>query len=184
MATLEIKRESIKVLYDRETIQKRILELGKEISNMYAPVTDTLYIVCVLKGSIHFFSELLLNISLDVHYMFIQIGSYSGSSSTGRIVVKSWIEEAIQGKHVIVVEDVLDTGKTLKYVLNYLSRYNPQTLEVATLVDKVTKDHSGVVPKFVGFESQDYFLLGYGLDYDQHFRNLPFIGYVCSDEET
>jgi hypoxanthine phosphoribosyltransferase len=180
---MEIKRESIKVLYDRPTIQNRIAEMGRELSEIFAPLTDTLYMVCVLKGSTHFFSELLLNISLDVHYMFIQVASYSGSSSTGRIVVKSWIEESVQGQHVIVVEDILDTGKTLKYILNYLSKYNPKSLEVATLVNKASKDHTGVTPKYVGFEAPDYFLLGYGLDYNQKFRNLPFIGYIPTDEE-
>ena len=181
---MEIKRESIEVLYDRQTIQNRVAELGREIARDYAPVTDTLYMVCVLKGSTHFFSDLLLNIPIDVHYMFIQIAGYTGSSSTGQIVVKSWIEESVQGKHVIVVEDILDSGKTLKYVLNYLSKYHPETLEVATLVDKVSKDHYGIKAKYVGFNAPDYFLLGYGLDYNQRFRNLPFIGYVRHDVET
>lgn len=78
----------------------------------------------------------------------------------------------------------MDSGKTLKYVLNYLSKYHPETLEVATLVDKVSKDHYGIKAKYVGFNAPDYFLLGYGLDYNQRFRNLPFIGYVRHDVET
>ncbi len=181
---MEITKESIEVLYDGPTIQKRITELGKEIAKDYAPLTDTLYMVCVLKGSTHFFSDLLLNIPIDVHYMFIQIASYAGSSSSGQIVVKSWIEESVQGKHVIVVEDILDSGKTLKYVLNYLSKYQPETLEVTTLVDKASKDHYGIKAKYDGFNAPDYFLLGYGLDYNQRFRNLPFIGYVKHGEEA
>ena len=134
--------------------------------------------VCVLKGSVHFFSDLLLSIEADVNYSFIQVASYKGTASSGRINVKSWIDEPIQDKNVIVVEDILDTGRTLKYILNYLSRYKPATLEVATLVDKYEKEHFGITPKYVGFETKDRFLLGYGLDFDQKFRNLPFIGYV------
>ncbi|HPE69020.1 MAG TPA: hypoxanthine phosphoribosyltransferase [Thermotogota bacterium] len=175
---MQISKEKIKVLFDRDTIQQRIRKLGEEISEAYSPLTQSLYMVCVLKGSIHFFSELLLHISLDVNYSFIQVSSYSGTSSTGKIIVKSWIDEMVQQKHVIVVEDILDTGKTLKYILNYLKRYQPKSLEVATLVDKYQKDHYGIVPRFVGFRAEDRFLLGYGLDFDQRFRNLPFIGYV------
>jgi hypoxanthine phosphoribosyltransferase len=175
---LEVTKDNIKVLYTEDTIKKRIKAMGEEITKNYQGLSAPLHMVCVLKGSVHFYSDLLFNIDMDINYSFIQVASYKGTESSGRINVKSWIDEPVQGKNVIVVEDILDTGRTLKYILNYLSRYRPATLEVATLIDKYEKDHFGIVPKYVGFETQDRFLLGYGLDYDQKFRNLPYIGYV------
>lgn len=175
---MEITRDKIKVLFSEEMIDKRIKDMGREITENYSCLDSPLHMVCVLKGSVHFYSQLLLYIDMDVNYSFIQVASYKGTQSSGRINVKSWIDEPVQNKNVIVVEDILDTGKTLQYILNYLSRYKPSTLEVATLVDKYEKDHYGIVPKYVGFKSQDRFLLGYGLDYEQRFRNLPYIGYV------
>jgi len=173
-----IRREDVKELYSKEQIQEKIKEMGQQITEQYSGSKAPLHMVCVLKGSVHFFSDLLLSIEADVNYSFIQVASYKGTASSGRINVKSWIDEPIQDKNVIVVEDILDTGRTLKYILNYLSRYKPATLEVATLVDKYEKEHFGITPKYVGFETKDRFLLGYGLDFDQKFRNLPFIGYV------
>jgi len=177
---VEISREKIKVLYSEEEIARRIKEMGQQISEDYAGLNSPLHMVCVLKGSVHFYSQLLLEINMDVSYSFIQVASYKGTQSSGRINVKSWIDEPVQGKNVIVIEDILDTGRTLKYILNYLSRYKPATLEVATLVDKYEKDHFGIIPKYVGFQTQDRFLLGYGLDFEQKYRNLPYIGYVES----
>ncbi len=180
---MQVNRDKIKVLYDEQTIRSRVSEMGREITREYSKNSGILHMVCVLKGSVHFYSDLLLNIDMDISYSFIQVASYSGSESTGRISVKSWIDEPIQGKDVIVVEDILDTGRTLKYILNYLKRYDPRTLEVATFIDKYEKDHFGIVPKFTGFRTDDKFLLGYGLDYDQSFRNLPFVGYVPIEED-
>jgi len=179
---VNIRREDVKQLYSKEQIQEKIKEMGQQITQRYSGSKAPLHMVCVLKGSVHFFSDLLLSIEADVNYSFIQVASYKGTASSGRINVKSWIDEPIQDKNVIVVEDILDTGRTLKYILNYLSRYKPATLEVATLVDKYEKAHFGITPKYVGFETKDRFLLGYGLDFDQKFRNLPFIGYVDSGD--
>lgn len=179
---MNITKDKIKVLYDEETIKRRVKEMGKEITEKYKGNGNVLHMVCVLKGSVHFYSDLLMSIDMDISYSFIQVASYSGTESTGRISVKSWIDEPIQGKDVIVVEDILDTGRTLKYILNYLKRYNPRTLEVATFIDKYEKDHFGIVPKFTGFEAEDKFLLGYGLDFDQSFRNLPYVGFVPVEE--
>jgi hypoxanthine phosphoribosyltransferase len=175
---LNVTKENINVLYTEQEIKDRIRLMGEEITKNYQGLSAPLHMVCVLKGSVHFYSDLLFNIDMDINYSFIQVASYKGTKSSGRINVKSWIDEPVQGKNVIVVEDILDTGRTLKYILNYLSRYRPATLEVATLIDKYENEHFGIVPKYVGFETQDRFLLGYGLDYDQKFRNLPYIGYV------
>lgn len=175
---MSIRKEDIQVLFDTQTIQKRIVELGKEIADYYRPLTDRLYMVCVLKGSVHFFSDLLLNIPMNVHYIFIQVSSYADNQSTGNVVIKSILDESIEGQYVVVVEDILDSGKTLHHVMRFLEQFQPMDLSVATLLDKHENDHLGVTPRFTGFQVPNQFMIGYGLDYDQIYRNLPYIGYV------
>jgi hypoxanthine phosphoribosyltransferase len=174
---LKINREDIEVLYSWNDIRKKAAEMGKEITEFYKDKTDTIYAVCVLKGAIHFFSELVLNIDLDVIYSFVHLSSYSGTSSTGRVKVKSWMEEDMEDKYILLVEDVVDTGLTLRYILRYLRKYHPKDIRIAALAEKSLHDH-GINVDFVGFRLEDQFLLGYGLDYEERFRNLPFIGYL------
>ncbi|ACB09094.1 hypoxanthine phosphoribosyltransferase [Thermotoga sp. RQ2] len=168
----------IKVLIDEETLKKRIKELAREIEEYYLGKTDTIHAVCILKGSIHFFSDLMLNIrKLNVKYSFIHVSSYQGTSSTGRIRVKSWIDESIHDEYVLLVEDIVDTGLTLQYIVRYLKKYNPRDFRIVSLIEKTVHDH-GVPLDFVGFRVDDKFLVGYGLDIDEKYRNLPYIGYV------
>jgi len=174
---LKIDKKDIKIIYDEEAVRKRIHELAKEITDFYKDKTDTIHAVCVLKGAVHFFSELVLHIDLNVIYSFVHISSYSGSSSTGKIRVKSWMEESMEDKYVLLVEDVIDTGLTVKYIMRYLRKYRPKDIRLAALAEKRAHDH-GVTIDFVGFELDDQFLLGYGLDYNERFRNLPYIGYI------
>ncbi|MBZ4650345.1 MULTISPECIES: hypoxanthine phosphoribosyltransferase [Thermosipho] len=168
---------NLNVLIGEQKLQERIKSLGKEITEYYKEKTDTIHAVCVLKGAIHFFTDLVENIDLNVEYSFIHVSSYSGMESTGRIRVKSWIDEPIEGRHVLVVEDILDTGQTLSYILGYLKRYNPADLKVATLLKKTSKNPI-VNAEFVGFEIEDKFVVGYGLDFDEKYRNIPYIGYL------
>ncbi|MDN5342311.1 hypoxanthine phosphoribosyltransferase [Oceanotoga sp. DSM 15011] len=168
---------NIKELISEEQIEERVKEMGKEITDYYKEKTDELVAVCVLKGSINFYSDLVKRIDMNVLYNFIQVSSYSGKNTTGRIKVKSWVEESLEGKHVLIVEDVVDTGNTLKYIIKYLERQKPASIEIASAVVKNVYQH-GVNVKFPGFDLGDYFILGYGLDYDQKYRNLPYIGYV------
>ncbi len=174
---MKIKKDEIEVLYSLEEIRERIREMGKEITEFYKGKTDVIYAVCVLKGAVHFFSDLVLNIDLDVVYSFVHVSSYSGTSSTGRIRVKSWMEEDLEDKYVLLVEDVVDTGHTLRYILRYLRKYHPKDIRIAALAEKKAHDH-GINVDFVGFELKDQFLLGYGLDYDEVLRNLPYLGYL------
>jgi hypoxanthine phosphoribosyltransferase len=167
----------VDVLISNERLKERIRELGRELTEYYKDKTDTLHAVCVLKGSIHFFSELVQNIDMNVEYSFIQVSSYSGVSSTGRVRVKSWIDEPIEGRHVIVVEDILDTGLTLSYVIDYLKRYRPADLKIVTMLKKLGRT-SLITPDFTGFEIEDKFVIGYGLDYNEKYRNLPYVGWV------
>ncbi|MBZ4662211.1 MAG: hypoxanthine phosphoribosyltransferase [Thermotoga sp.] len=168
----------IKVLIDEETLKERIRELAREIEEYYLGKTDTIHAVCILKGSVHFFSDLMLNIrKLNVKYSFIHVSSYQGTSSTGRIRVKSWIDESIHDEYVLLVEDIVDTGLTLQYIVRYLKKYNPRDFRIVSLIEKTVHDH-GVPLDFVGFRVDDKFLVGYGLDIDEKYRNLPYIGYV------
>ncbi|PLV57518.1 hypoxanthine phosphoribosyltransferase [Thermotoga sp. SG1] len=168
----------IKVLIDEETLKKRVKELAQEIEEYYKDKTDTIHAVCILKGSIHFFSDLVLNMrNLNVKYSFIHVSSYQGTSSTGRIRVKSWIDESIHDEYVLLVEDIVDTGLTLQHIVRYLKKYDPRDFKIVTLIEKMVHDH-GVPLDFVGFRVDDKFLVGYGLDVDEKFRNLPYIGYV------
>jgi hypoxanthine phosphoribosyltransferase len=168
----------IKVLIDEETLKERIRELAREIEEYYLGKTDTIHAVCILKGSVHFFSDLMLNIrKLNVKYSFIHVSSYQGTSSTGRIRVKSWIDESIHDEYVLLVEDIVDTGLTLQHIVRYLKKYNPRDFRIVSLIEKTVHDH-GVPLDFVGFKVDDKFLVGYGLDIDEKYRNLPYIGYV------
>jgi len=171
-----VKREELKVLLDRETILKRVAEMGREIGEYYADKTDSIVAICVLKGSIHFFSELVLNIPLNVMYSFVHVSSYIGSSSTGRIRVNSWIDVPVSNEYVLLVEDIVDTGNTIRYIMKYLQRYKPKDIKLAALIEKKAHDH-GIKIDFLGFQIEDRFVVGYGLDYDGRFRNLPFVGY-------
>jgi hypoxanthine phosphoribosyltransferase len=126
---------------------------------------------------VNFYSDLVKNIDMDVIYNFIQVSSYSGKSTTGRIKVKSWLEESLENKHVLIVEDIVDTGATLRYIIKYLEKQNPASIEIASLVVK-SQNQNGIDVRFPGFDVGDYFIIGYGLDYDEKYRNLPYIGYL------
>ncbi len=164
-------------LFSREQLQNRIRELGSEITEAYRPITDELIGVCVLKGAVHFFSDLVLGIDMNVLYSFVQVSSYVGQGSSERVRVKSWLDENISGKHILVVEDIIDTGVTLNYILGYFAKYNPASLKVVTLFEKTAHRKIEVPVDFVGFHLEDKFIIGYGFDNDQKFRNLPYIGY-------
>lgn len=169
----------LKVLFDQETVHRKIKDMARQIEDYYRGKTDSICAICILKGSVHFFSELVLNINMNVNYSFVHVSSYAGTESTGRIRVKSWVDEALQGKYVLVVEDIVDTGNTLRYILSYLRKYKPADLKIAALIEKEKYQH-GVPIDFVGFRVGDVFLVGYGLDYEEKYRNLPYIGYLES----
>lgn len=167
----------LKVLFDEETVRRKIKDMAQQIENYYRGKTESLCAICILKGSVHFFSELVLNINMNINYSFVHVSSYAGTESTGRIRVKSWVDETLQGKYVLVVEDIVDTGNTLRYILSYLRKYKPADLKIAALIEKEKYQH-GIPIDFVGFKVGDIFLVGYGLDYEERYRNLPYIGYL------
>lgn len=164
-----------KVLISEEQLTLRINELSKEISKDYEG--KEVIMLCLLKGSLHYFSKLCENITIPVEYEFMRASSYHGATSTGDVKVSYLSTEKLEGKHVIVVEDIIDTGLTLSKILEILKGYNPASVEITTLLDKPARRQvEGIVPKYIGFVIPDEFVLGFGLDWNEKYRNLPYIG--------
>lgn len=168
--------KEIKTLIDEKLIQARVKEIAREIENKYKD--EDIILVCILKGSVMFFTELAKNIRNNVQLEFIEVSSYSGTESTGKIILKKDMGQDIEGKNVIIVEDIVDTGRTLKYLKELLEKRKPKKLETATLLNKQARRFVDVDVEYIGFEIEDKFVLGYGLDYDQNYRNLPYVGYI------
>lgn len=167
----------IKTLIDEERLHTRIREIAKEIEKEYAGKEITL--VCILKGSVFFTVELAKNIEGDVKLEFIRVSSYGdGTTSTGEIKMKLDLKDSIQGKDVIVVEDIIDTGKTLAYLIEYLKMKKPNSVKLCALLDKPDRRKKAVKVDYIGFQIPDKFVVGCGLDWDEKYRNLPYIGYI------
>lgn len=170
--------KDIKVLIDEQRIQERIKEIAKQIEKDYEGREITL--LCILKGSIFFTVDLAKNINSDVKIEFIQVSSY-GASTVGseNIQLRLDLRDSIEGKDVIIVEDIIDTGRTLKFLIEHLKNRNPRSLKLCTLLDKPDRRiYHDVKVDYTGFEIPDKFVIGYGLDFDELYRNLPYIGYV------
>ena len=175
-----------KVLITEEQIAKRCDELGAEISADYAG--KELVVIFVLKGASIFFADLIRRINVPMQVDSIAAASYGNTTkSSGTVRIDKDIETAIEGRHVMLVEDIIDTGLTLSYLKSYFERQKPASLKVAALLDKPGARKVDLVPDYNGFTIGNEFVVGYGLDYAQHFRNLPYIAipkdYVWNDEE-
>ena len=169
--------ETVKVLIDEETVEKRIKELGEKISEDYAG--RQVHLICVLKGGVFFMCELAKRISVPVSMDFMSVGSYGdGTSSSGVVKIAKDLDETLEGKDVLVVEDIIDSGRTLYYLLDVLQKRRPKSMRLCTLLDKPDRRVTDVKVDYVGFEIPDKFVVGYGLDYAQKYRNLPYIGFV------
>lgn len=169
--------EKIRVLIPEDEIEKRICEMGKEISEFYQG--EPVHLVSVLKGGVFFTCELAKRLSIPVSIDFMCVSSYGdGTKSSGVVRVVKDLDEAIEGKHVLVVEDIVDSGRTLSYLLENLKSRKPKSLRLCTLLDKPERRVTDVQVDYTGFEIPDEFVVGYGLDYMQHYRNLPYIGIV------
>ncbi|WP_082128413.1 hypoxanthine phosphoribosyltransferase [Kosmotoga pacifica] len=178
---MDIEPSMLKVLFTKEEIIETVKRLAKEITEYYAPLTDEITAVCILKGSVHFYSDLLKELDLKVRYNFVHVSSYSGTTTTGKVRVKTWVDESLTGKYVLLVEDIVDTGNTLRYIINYIWKQRPADVKLVSLLEKTVHEH-GVEIDFVGQKIDDKFVIGYGLDYDEFYRNLPYIGYVPKKE--
>ena len=169
--------ETVKVLLSEEEVAKRIEELGRKISEDYAGTQ--VHLICVLKGGVFFMCELAKKISIPVSMDFMSVSSYGdGTASSGVVKIAKDLDEALEGKDVLVVEDIIDSGRTLYYLLDILAKRHPNSMKLCTLLDKPERRVRDVTVDYVGFEIPDEFVVGYGLDYAQKYRNLPYIGVV------
>ena len=165
----------LKVLIEEEKLQKRIAEMAEQIYNDYNGKEVTF--ICILKGSIFFTVELAKRMKSNVNFEFIRVSSYHGQNSTGVIELKVDLQGDISGQDVIVIEDIVDTGRTLSYLKEYLKSKNPNSIRICSLLDKKERRVVEMEADYVGFDIPDKFVVGYGLDVDEKYRNLPYIGY-------
>ena len=175
--------EHIRVMLSEEEVDKRIKEIGEQISRDYAG--RQVHLVCVLKGGSFFLCELAKRITVPVSLDFMSVSSYGmDTKSSGVVKIVKDLDDSIKGKNVIVVEDVVDSGRTLSYLLDMLKDRGPKSLRLCTLLDKPERRVVPVHVDYTVFEIPDEFVVGYGLDYAQKYRNLPYIGVVELDEAS
>ncbi len=169
--------ETIKVMISEEEVDAKIRELAEQISKDYEG--RQVHLVCILKGSVFFTCELAKRITVPVSMDFMSVSSYGdGTKSSGVVRIAKDLDETLEGKDVLVIEDIIDSGRTLSYLLEVLSKRNPASMKLCTLLDKPDRRTHEVHVDYVGFNIPDEFVVGYGLDYAQKYRNLPYIGVV------
>lgn len=160
-----------------EEVNERIKEMGKEITEHFKG--EEIYVVCILKGSIYFTAELTKRIDLPVKIDFMKVSSYGNTTrSSGVINVQQDLSGSIEGKNVLIVEDIIDTGNTLHRLIELFKSRNPKTLSLCALLDKPDRRQVDVNVDYIGFSIPDKFVVGYGLDLAEEYRNLPYIGIV------
>ena len=174
------KKYDISVYLTEEQLNKRIAEIGEQITEEYKG--QSVYLICILKGSIFFTTELAKRIKLPMTIDFMSVSSYgSGTESSGDVKIKKDLENSMEGENVIIIEDIIDSGNTLSRLSKLLAQRNPKSLTICTLLDKPDRRVSDVKVDYTGFEIPDEFVVGYGLDYDQRYRNLPYVGVIEFD---
>ena len=167
--------ERVKVLVPEEDVAKRIKELGEQISKDYAG--KQVHLICVLKGGVFFMCELAKRITVPVSMDFMSVSSYGdGTKSSGVVKIAKDLDETLEGKDVLIVEDIIDSGRTLYYLMDILAKRKPKSMKLCTLLDKPERRVTDVKVDYVAFNIPDEFVVGYGLDYAQLYRNLPYIG--------
>ncbi|MBQ3899207.1 MAG: hypoxanthine phosphoribosyltransferase [Lachnospiraceae bacterium] len=170
----------IEVMIPEDEVDRRIKEIGEQITKDYAG--KQVHLICVLKGGSFFLCELAKRINLDVSLDFMSVSSYGGDTkSSGVVKIVKDLDESIKDKDVLIVEDIVDSGRTLSYLLSMMEDRKPASLKLCTLLDKPSRRVMDVNVDYTGFEIPDEFVVGYGLDYDQKYRNLPYIGVVKFD---
>ena len=165
-----------KILITEDEIKEKVRELGNILSQEYAG-KDPVF-VGVLKGVVVFYADMVRAITVPCQFDFMWISSYSGTNSTGQMEVKRDISADIKGRHVVILEDIYDTGNSLDFTYRHLLSKEPASLKICTLLDKPERRKPGItlIPDYVGFTIPNEFVVGYGLDYNEHYRNLPYVG--------
>lgn len=169
--------ETIRVLISEEEVDTKIKEMAAAISKDYAG--KQVHLLCILKGSVFFMCELAKRLTVPVSMDFMSVSSYGdGTKSSGIVKIAKDLDESLENKHVIIVEDIIDSGRTLSYLYNVLEKRKPASMKICTLLDKPERRVCDVEVSYVAFQIPDEFVVGYGLDYAQRYRNLPYIGVV------
>ncbi len=173
-----IKESDLKILFSSENIQKEIAKLGNRFNEEYK--NEELCLICVLKGSVMFMVDLAKHLNMPLKMEFIRLSSYgSGFASTGKVSAVDIALPDLTNKNVLIIEDIIDTGHTAQFLLNFIQHnFKPKSLKFCSLLDKKCKRQVDIDADYYCFEIDDKFLVGYGLDYDGYYRNLPYIGYV------
>ena len=171
-----MEKDIQKVLLSEEQIQAKVAEMAAVLSEEYAD-KDPVF-VGVLKGVVIFFADMVRKISIPCEIDFMCLSSYGGTSSTGNVIVKKELSVDIKGRHVVILEDIFDTGNSLDFTYKYLLSKEPASLKICTLLDKPSRRKEGIALQadYVGFEVPNVFVVGYGLDYNENYRNLPYVG--------
>lgn len=168
--------ENINILINKARLEKRLDEMAREIEKDYEG--KDIVFLGILKGSVPFMWELAKRIKNNVIFEFIEVSSYKGTESTGTVRMHKDIKNSIEEKDVIIIEDIVDTGRTLDFLLEHLKEKNPKSIKIATLLSKPSRRVVELNVDYIGFKIEDKFVVGFGLDYDQNLRNLPYIGYI------
>ena len=173
---MEMEKNIGKVLLTEEQLQAKVAELGEILTKEYEGKDPI--VVGVLKGVVVFYSDMIRQIKTHCQMDFMWISSYAGTESTGKMVVKKDISNDIKGRHVLILEDIFDTGNSLDFTYKHLMSKEPASLKICTFLDKPERRNPEVTlkPDYVGFTIPNEFVVGYGLDFDEHYRNLPYIG--------
>lgn len=171
----ELNKAIKEILLSEEELKSKVAELGNKISEDYKG--EELLLLCILKGGIVFMSDLARAISIPVSMDFMAVSSYgSSSTSSGAVRILKDLGQSIEGKNIIIVEDIIDSGLTLSYLVNYLKARGPKSVEICTILDKPERREVDVNIKYKGFDVPNEFLVGYGLDFAEKYRNLPYVG--------
>lgn len=168
------------VLISREALANKVKELGAQISKDYEG--EDLFLIGILKGSVPFMADLMREITLDVEMDFMSVSSYgSGTTTSGVVRILKDLDSDIAGKNVLIVEDIIDSGLTLAYLKEYLAKRNPKSIKIVTMLSKPARRKADLEADYTGFVVDDKFIVGYGLDIDQKYRNLPYISWIKED---
>ena len=172
-----MEKHHVSVLISEEEVSRRIKEMAAQINEMFAG--KELHLVCVLRGGAFFMCELAKHLNMPVSLDFMSVSSYgNGTTSSGAVRIVKDLDESLEGKDVLIVEDIIDSGNTLHYLVEILYKRKPNSIKICTLLDKPERRTADVKVDYSGFNIPDEFVVGYGLDYAQKYRNLPFIGVV------
>lgn len=170
-----MRQDVQEVLFSESKLNERITELGAQITKDYQG--KSLVVVGILKGSNIFTSDLVRKIDLPLRMDFMAVSSYGNATeSTGVVKILKDLDQGIEGEHILIVEDIVDSGLTLKYLKDILLTRNPASVKICTLLDKPARRKENITPDYLGFEVPDEFIVGYGIDYAERYRNLPFVG--------